>query len=417
MQLLTPTVFCVVNLFQLVSPAAGQGLPMAAPRQVGLSDEGLQRIDPVAQKLIDEKQLAGAVTIVARRGKVVQFEAYGMMDLEAKKPMQKDTIFRIYSMTKATVSVAVMMLCEEGKLELDAPVSKYVPELKGLKVAEDPDAEEVTLVEAKREMTVRDLLRHTSGLPNNVTVDRIYRKAGLAPLSQCNLKEMVERLDNVPLLYQPGTKWYYSFGTEVLARLIEVASGRPFDEFLAERIFRPLGMEDTGFYVPAEKVYRFAVMYGDGLKAVDAPQPGTSGPFSFQKSPKFLSGGGGLVSTAADYMRFCLMLLGKGELDGKRLLKAETVEMMTRNQLPERLIPITRGSAGRGFGLGFAVRVHKIDSEPSSVGEYEWYGGAGTEFWISPRDELVVITLTQQLPMRQFGQALKPIVYGAIAEE
>jgi len=407
MRLLTRTVFFVAALLRIVLPAAGQDLPMATPQQVGFSAERLERIGPAVQEFIDTKQLAGAVTIVARRGKVVQFEAYGMMDLAAKKPMQKDTLFRIYSMTKAPASVAAMMLCEEGKLQLDAPVSKYLPAVKEMKVGGKKQA---------REITVRDLLRHTAGFPNNVTVDRTYRKAGLPPLSQSSLKEMMEKLGHVQLIYQPGTKWYYSCGTEVLARLIEVASGRPFDEFLARRIFRPLGMKDTGFYVPAEKRDRFAVMYGNGLKVVDAPQPGTSGPFTFEKPPKFLSAGGGLVSTAADYMRFCLMLSGMGALDGRRLLKAETVAEMTRNQLPEHLT-VTRGTKGRGFGLGFAVRVHRIDSAPSSVGEYEWYGGGGTEFWISPRDELVVITLTQQLPMRQLGRTLKPIVYGAIVEE
>ena len=408
MHLLALTVFCVVTLLWTASPAAGQGLPTAAPRQVGLSADRLARIGPAVQKFIDDKQLAGAVTIVARRGKVAQFEAYGMRDLKARKPMRKDTIFRIYSMTKPIVSVAVMMLCEEGKLELDTPASKYMSELKGMKLAGGEKA---------KEMTVRDLLRHTAGLPNNVTVDRIYRKAGLPPLSQCNLKEMMEKLGHVRLIYQPGAKWYYSFGTEVLARLIEVASGRPFDEYLAERIFRPLGMKDTGFHVPAAKMDRFSLVYGRGLKVVSAPQPGTSGPFGFAKPPKFLSAGGGLVSTAADYMRFCLMLSGKGTLAGKRLLKAKTVEMMTRNQLPKGVGEISVRPKGRGFGLGFAVRIRRIDSEPSSVGECEWFGGAGTEFWISPRDELVVIVLTQQMPMCQLGRALKPIVYAAIAED
>jgi len=384
---------------------------MAAPLQVGLSPEGLERIDATVQKFIDDKKLAGAVTIVARRGQVAQFEAYGLMDIEAKKPMRKDTIFRIYSMTKPVASVAAMMLHEEGKLELDAPVWKYLPEAKGLNTAGDADA-------ANREMTVRDLLRHTSGLPNNATVDRLFRSRGFASLGEYNLEEIVAKIGNVTLLYPPGTDWYYSFASDVVGRLVEVVSGRPLDEFLAERIFRPLQMEDTGFFVPAHKRDRLAAVYGNGLRIVDAPEPGTVGGSSrFEKRPKFLCGGGGLVSTAADYMRFCLMLSGKGTLDGKRLLKAKTVAMMTRNQLPESLLPISRRPAGRGFGLGFAVRVRRIDSEPSSIGEYEWLGGAGTEFWISPRDELVVITLTQNLPMRQLGRALKPIVYGAIAEE
>lgn len=380
---------------------------MAAPQQVGLSAAAIGRIDPFVQKHLDEKRLAGAVTIVARRGKVAQFKAYGMMDIAAKKPMQKDTIFRIYSMTKAVASVAAMLLAEQGKLDIDAPVSKYVPAAKEMKVGGKLQTEE---------MTVRDLLRHTAGFPNNVSVDRTFRAAGLPPLSQLTLEEMMRPLGVVPLKYQPGTNWYYSFGTEVLARVIEVASGQSLDTCLAERIFKPLGMRDTGFYVPAEKRGRLTAVYGRGLRVVDAPQPGTSGPFTFERPPKFLSAGGGLVSTAADYMRFCLMLSGKGEVQGKRLLKVETVEEMTRNQLPPGVGEIGRRPAGRGFGLGFAVRIRKIDAVPSSIAEYEWLGGAGTEYWISPRDELVVITLTQQMPMIELGQAIKPIVYGAIVK-
>jgi CubicO group peptidase (beta-lactamase class C family) len=408
MRLLTRTVLGVAGLLWIVSPAAAQDLPTAAPKQVGLSPEKIAKIGETVQKSIDKKQLAGAVTIVARRGKVVWFDARGMMDIKAKKPMRKDTIFRIYSMTKAVASVAAMVLVEEGKLELDAPVSKYVPAAKEMKVGGKKQA---------REMTVRDLLRHTAGFPNNVTVDHIYRKAGLPPLSQSTLEEMMGRLKVVPLRYQPGKGWHYSFGTEVLARVVEVASGQPLDVCLTKKVIEPLGMKDTAFFVPKAKRGRFAVMYGRNLKPADAPQPGTAGPFKFEKAPKFLSAGGGLVSTATDYMRFCLMLSNKGVLDGKRLLKTETIEEMTRNQLPKGVGEISYRPKGRGFGLGFAIRIRKTGSPASSLGEYEWLGGGGTEFWISPRDELVAITLTQQIPMIHLGRILKPIVYGAIAEE
>ena len=395
----------ITALLLTVLQAAGQDLPLAAPQEVGLSAEGLAKIDAEVQKFLDKKQLAGAITIVARHGKVAHFKAHGLMDIAAKKPMRKDTIFRIYSMTKAIISVAAMILEEEGKLKLDAPVSKYLPGTRGMKFRG---------AVAKPEMTVRDLLRHTSGLPNNSTVDRTMRQAGLPPLADSSLKEMTERLTTVPLIYPPGKGWHYSFAADLLARLVEAVSGQRLDGFLAERIFKPLRMKDTGFHVPEEKLDRFAVVYGNGLRVTSAPQPGTSGPFSFREMPKFLSGGGGLVSTATDYMRFCLMLSGKGEFDGVRLLKAETVAEMTRDQLPPGVGEISRRPRGRGFGLGFAVRIRKIDSEPSSIGEYEWLGGAGTEFWLSPREDLVVITLSQQLPMRQLGQAIKPIVYGAV---
>ena len=390
----------------LVSPlvsAVGQELLTAEPHEVGMSPEKLSDIDTVMKSFIDKKQLAGAVTIVARRGKVIQFKAYGMQDIAANRPMQQKTIFRFYSMTKAVVSVAAMILVEDGKLELDAPAEKYIASLGKMKFdGQIP----------QRGMTVRDLLRHTSGLPNNVTTDRALRKAGHPPLADSTLAEMMNHLEAVKLRYEPGKGWHYSFATDVVGRLVEIGAGKALDRALAEMVFEPLNMTDTGFHVPKEKWNRLAVAYDNDLKPVTAQQPGTSGPFTFEKSPKFLSGGGGLVSTAADYMRFCLMLTGKGEFNGQRLLKAETVEMMTRNQLPQGVGEISRQPAGRGFGLGFAVRIRKVNSSP--IGEYEWLGGLGTEFFISPSDELAVITLSNQSPMRQIKRAIRPVVYAAI---
>ena len=407
----------------------------ATPHEVGLSGKRLARISTTSQKLIDEAQLAGAVTVVARRGKVAHFEASGMMDIEADKPMQKDTIFRIYSMTKPIAAVAVMMLCEEEKLDLDAPTSVYLPELGELKVAADAESESLTLVEADREMTVRDLMRHTAGLPGAIrymagqtAVDKCYREAGLHRLHECDLQEIVERLGRIPLLYQPGTKWHYSIAADVLGRLIEVVSGQPFDVFLAERIFQPLGMHDTGFYVPEEKIDRFAKLYGPkpegGLQTVDAPAGGTGhvSENSFIQRPKFLSAGGGLVSTAADFARFCLMLSGGGTFEGKALMKSESVGLMTRNHLPEYLIPLDKKPderyAGLGFGLGVSVRVRQTDwIHTSQVGEYGWIGGTSTEFWISPRDELVAITLAQHIPFSELSEKVKPLIYTAILKE
>ena len=404
----------------------------ATPHEVGLSTKRLACISRTSQEFIDKERLAGAVTIVARRGKVAYFEAFGTMDIESDQPMQKDTIFRIYSMTKPIAAAAVMMLCEEGKLRLDAPTSTYLPELGGLKVAVDAEKESFRLVDADRDMTVRDLMCHTAGLPGaarymagQTALDKCYREAGLHRLHECDLQEMVARLGEIPLLYQPGTKWHYSIAADVLGRLIEVVSGQPFDAFLNEQIFQPLGMDDTGFYVPQEKIDRFASMSGPkpegGLQTIDAPEGGTGhvSKNSFIEKPKFLSAGGGLVSTAADFARFCLMLSGGGTLDGKRLLRSESVELMTRNHLPTHLIPLDKKPDerynGLGFGLGVSVRVQQTSWIPASqVSEYGWIGGTSTEFWVSPRDELVAIVLAQHIPFSELSEKIKPLVYAAI---
>ncbi len=422
MQLNRKIALCIAATFCLPAILIAYELPTAAPEQVGLSAEKLQQAQAAMQKLVDEKQIAGGVFAVARRGKVVQFETCGMMDIETEMPMKRDTIFRIYSMSKPITSVAAMMLYEQGKIKLDEPVSNYLPEFKGLKVAADPDAEEITEVPARREMTVRDLMRHTSGLTygffSDTAVDMLYRKNLKLSGRGDTLEGLVKSLSSIPLLYQPGTKWHYSFSTDVLGRVIEVASGQSLDKFFAERIFEPLGMADTAFYVPAEKIDRFATNYGPnpqgGLQPIDVPKTSR-----YTEMTTFFSGGGGLVSTTGDYMRFCLMLLNKGQLDGRRLLRAETVEMMTKDQLPGQAFPIgTGGRAGVGFGLGFSVRVERSDAAPASrIGEYGWGGMASTHFWISPREELAVVVMTQYTPYSNRAErTLKPIIYEAIED-
>ena len=423
MQLIRKVVLCFVATLCLSVMLVGYELPTAAPEEVGLSAEKLQGVPEAMQKLVDEKRIVGGITVVARRGRVVQFETCGMMDIKAKKAMKPDTIFRIYSMSKPITSVAAMMLYEEGKLKLDEPVSKYIPEFKGLKVVADPDAEEITQVPVKREISVRDLLRHTSGLTygifGNTAVDKLYRKSIELSGDGSTLKDMVKKLAGIPLLYQPGTKWHYSVSTDVLGRVVEVVSGQSLDIFFAEHIFEPLGMKDTAFYVPKEKIARLATNYGPnfqgGLMPIDKPET-----TRYAKMPTFLSGGGGLVSTASDYMRFCLMLLNKGRFADKRLLKAQTVELMTRNQLSEEAMAVGMGGGrtGVGFGLGFSVRVEASNNAPASrVGEYGWGGIASTHFWISPKDEIAVVVLTQYIPYSNRAErAVKPIVYEAISD-
>jgi len=377
-------------------------LSVASPKDVGMSAEKLAGIEPIMQGLINDKKIPGATVVIARKGKIAFFETYGMMDIEAKKPMAKNTILRFYSMSKPITSVAAMILYDEGKIKLDAPVSKYVPQFKGQKVYAESGN-----VDPRRPMTVRDLLRHTSGLTygffGDTAVDKMYKEKVVFDW-QGNLEDMADKLGEIPLLYQPGTKWHYGVSTDMLGYVVEKASGQPLDKFLRQRIFEPLGMKDTAFYVPAEKVDRFAVCYGKDLSVYDDPAKSR-----YIKKATLCTGGGGLLSTAPDYMRFCQMLLNKGQLDGKRLLRTETVEMMTKNQLPEG---VSRGN-NRGFGLGFSVRT-KDTKFPK--GEYGWGGLASTHFWISPRDELIVIALSQIIPSSsgKIEETIKPIIYDSI---
>jgi len=377
-----------------------------SPEDVGMSTEKLARVKPVVQALVDNEKIAGASIIVARKGKIVLFETFGMMDQKAKKPTQPDTIFRIYSMTKPITSVAAMMLYEQGKLKLDVPISKYIPEFKGLKVYSESGKHD----DQVNQMSIRDLLRHTSGFTygyfGNTAVDKMYMVRSVLK-RESSLQDMINKLSEIPLLNQPRTKWHYGVSTDVIGYLVQKISGQSLDEFFKKRIFEPLDMKDTAFYVPNEKVNRFAACYGPrqngGLKVVDDPAKS-----QYLTQPLLFSGGGGLVSTARDYLRFCQMLLNKGQLDGKRLLSSETVEMMTINQLPDS---VKRGENG-GFGLGFSVR---LSDGKYPKGEYGWGGAASTHFWISPRDELIVIALSQYMPFSsQLEDAVKSAIYDSI---
>jgi CubicO group peptidase (beta-lactamase class C family) len=396
---------CSLILALSCAVRAGE-IPQAAPQSAGISPTRLAGAEKAVKDLVDKQEFAGAITLVARGGKVVEWQAVGMRNLAKNKPMQKDTIVRIYSMTKPIATVAAMMLNEEGKFQLDDPVSKYLPELKGLRVYVGPGDKTEP---AQREITIRDLMRHTSGftygLFGDSAVDHMYLKKNLLDRN-ISLQEFVSRLSTLPLKYQPGTKFNYSVSIDVLGRLVEVVSGQTLDAFFSERIFKPLDMVDTGFYVPADKVDRFAVNYGPdgngGLRVVDDPE---NSPYL--KSPKFLSGGGGLVSTARDYARFGQMMLNGGELEGTRLLKAETVAAMTRNQLPADALPMAMPSPtavpdkSLGFGLGFGVRTTASASDPSAIaGEYFWGGYASTGFIICPTDQTVIIALAQFLPLK-----------------
>ena len=432
----------VVILLLSVGLTHSESLKPAKPSAIGLSGDRLSRITSAMESDVAAGRIAGAVGLVARKGQLAYFEARGKADRERGVAMQPDTIFRIYSMSKPITSVALMMLYEEGLFRLSDPVTKYLPELDNLMVLVDDQADkrggrtgvdvllsdggppdispdEYRLVKVDRDITVQDLLRHTSGFTygfsENALVDRMYRKAKVLDFDK-NLAEMTAALSKLPLKYHPGTRFEYSVSVDVQGRLVEVLSGMPFDEFLRKRIFEPLKMADTGFYVPESKLHRFAQIYRptEGNKGIE-PRGGEL-VTRYTAKPALLSGGGGLVSTASDYLCFCQMLLNEGELNGVRLLSRKTVELMTIDHLAAT--GVERGG-GYGFGLGFAVAADLARSGLNgSLGEYNWGGAAGTRFWIDPREKMIGIYMVQILPHAGllYGDTFKLLAYQSIAD-
>jgi len=390
----------------LTSSHSGE-LPTAKPEEVGVSSQGLDRLDAYIERIVDDKQFSGVVVMMARHGKVVHRKSFGLMELETKKPMCAEAIFRIASMTKPITSVAVMMLCDEGRLALDDPVSKYIPEFKNPRVL--VSRQPLKTVPAKREITIRDLLRHTSGLTYawNPELGPLYRQAGiiygLTP-EKVTLEENVKRLAKMPLLFSPGEKWEYGLSTDVLGRVVEVVSGISLDEFFQTRIFAPLSMNDTHFRLPEEKNSRLPAVYmrddnGQMRRLFDGkmylePLP-YSVDFAYNGKSTYLSGGAGLCSTASDYMRFCQMLLNGGQLNGKRLLREETVRAMRSNQIGD-LSGLDLGP-GEKFGLGFQVVENVEQKDQQLVGSYSWGGFFGTLFWIVPKEDWILVVMLQQV--------------------
>jgi CubicO group peptidase (beta-lactamase class C family) len=421
-------ILLTVPSFLLTPPSFGasggaRDLAMASPTDVGMSAEGIAKLNGAMQEMVDSGELAGIVLMVARRGKIVDFETFGMQELEAKKPMQKDTIFRIYSMTKPIAGVALMTLFDEGKFALDDAVEKYIPELAGLKVAagDGPDGNPL-VEEPHHRMTIRELMSHTGGLTYGLfsrsQVDLLYVERGvLDPAS--NLHEMVKKLGQIPLWRQPGSAWQYSVSADVQGYLVEVLSGKTFDQFLDERVFGPLGMKDTGFFVEPAKAERLSALYvPDAQGKLIAQAPG-----NVTEKPGLLSGGGGLFSTAMDYMRFAQMLLNGGELGGVRILKPETVALMHTNHLPagiDRINPMI-GNPGNVFGLDFAI-VEEPDGKADHAlakGEYWWYGIAGTWFGINPVQDLITVGMIQSRgggAARKVRALSKQLVYEALLD-
>jgi CubicO group peptidase (beta-lactamase class C family) len=401
-----------------------------------MSAERLDRIDPIMQSYVDQRGFAGLSVVLARRGQTVFAAQYGQRDKEAGKPVTDDTIFRLYSMTKPIVSTALMMLFEEGRVRLIDPLATYLPAFADTKVL----ADDGSLVDLVRPIVVRDVLTHTSGLtydfmPASAVAEQ-YRDARLINDGTRSLENMISELAQLPLAFQPGTRWHYSLGIDVAARLVEVVSGQPLGEFLQQRMFDPLGMTDTGFAVPTEKLDDLAAMYGlpdiagkgqtmetlveAALNGVNV-RSDVSDSYPTDRPDVFARGGHGLFSTARDYLRFAQMLLNGGELDGNRLLGRKTLDLMHSNHLPPALLPYEIAgipNPGWGFGIGSRVMMDPAATGgPGSVGEYGWAGAAKTYYWVDPVEELVGILMTQYMVgMDLPEQDLRTLAYQAIVE-
>ncbi len=397
----------------------------------GFSAEKLKNIESYLQeKYIDTNRYVGTLTGIYRNGQIGFISTLGLMDRESRKPVERDTIFRIYSMTKPITSVALMSLYEKGLFQLDDPVSEYIPSFKDLKVYAEGIPGNYKTNYPDREMTIRDLLSHQSGLTygfmERTNVDAAYRELGIEKESQENLEKFVNVLSTIPLEFSPGMAWNYSVSTDVCGYLIEVISGKSLDSFFEEEIFQPLGMPDTGFYVPPIKTQRLSSNYeyreGKEPILVDDANSG-----SYINSPTLLSGGGGLVSTLDDYMAFCKMILGKGALEGHRILSRKTLDLMSSNHLTNgkdlRSCAYGRWSetsyTGIGFGLGFSVLLDPAASQISgSKGELAWGGAASTAFWIDPLEDMAVVFLTQLIPSSTYNvrRELRSLVYSALSD-
>lgn len=394
-------------LFLLISVAWAESLEVVAPEEVGLASERLARIDAVIEDHIAKREIAGAVALVARRGSIAHLKAYGMRDVEAKRPMRTDTLFRIASMTKPVTSVAVMLLYEEGKFLLSDPVSRYLPEFADMKVLPREDAAGAAPQPARGPITIRHLLTHTAGLTYhwNKRLGMALKEAGVPHglmEEEGTLREKMKILATLPLVNHPGERYEYGLSTDVLGALVEAVSGMTLEEFFRKRIFEPLGMEDTRFFLPEDQVSRLAVVYqrepnGPIRRAPEGPISGEAGlvysvSYPYRGPKRYFSGGAGLVSTVVDYARFAQMLLNGGELDGVRLLSPKTVELMTTNHLGAV-------EAAPGFGLGFGIIRDERDlRELASIGRYGWGGFFYTDFFIDPQEELIGVFMAQLHP-------------------
>lgn len=419
--------FCRICLLLILfaAPVAGSGqtLPVESPEKSGFSVERLNRIDVAMNDWVQKGRVPGVVAMVVRHGKVVYFKSFGMKDIEAKKEMTNDAIFRIASMSKAITSVAVMTLYEEGAFLLTDPVSKFIPEFKNQKVVvKSPISDSIFLIPVKSEMTIRHLLNHTSGITyGDGLQEPYYRKAGmtvgLTP-TEGTIGEMIKKLGSLPLISQPGEEFHYGMSVDVLGYLVEVISKMPFDEFLRKRIFEPLNMQDTYFTIPQGKYSRMAALYTTGSDGKLLP---ATGYVQYPKMQTYFSGGAGLVSTASDYSRFAQMMLNMGELDGHRILSRKTIELMTSNSIGDIIVSdgFRRNGLGDKFGYGVGIRTERgVFDELESPGIYGWDGAFYTRFWVDPKEDMVGIFLSQvnNYWSEKVIDKFRVLVYQAIAD-
>jgi CubicO group peptidase (beta-lactamase class C family) len=411
-------------------PGAQAARPrVEAPESVGVSSERLARLHQAMKGFVDRKEVSGIVTLVARDGKTVDLYAVGAQDVEKNAPMKADSIFRIASMTKPVTSVAIMMLFEEGKLFLTDPVSKFIPAFKGSTVMEGTGSEAKT-VPARRAITIRDLLAHKSGITYGFlaagAVGASYRKNGVTDgltTTTMTLEENINKLAAEPLVAQPGSAFNYSLSTDVLSRVVEVASGQPYNVFVRDRILKPLKMNDTDFVVPESKWSRFVTVYSPdgkgGIRPMTDPESFGNTHMSpwalYREGRTYFSGGAGLASTASDYARFANMLLNGGSLDGARLLSPKTIELMTRSHTSELTPPLQLLGPGVNFGLGFRVVTDLAQTQTlGSDGLYGWSGIYGTNFWVDPKEKLVAVLMVQKYPGSAVAGAFQPMVYQSL---
>jgi CubicO group peptidase (beta-lactamase class C family) len=414
-------ILCLCSLMACQSTVADTQLIPNPAETVGFSSERLDRIAPVMQGYIDQGKLAGTLTLVARNGKIAYLNAQGMQDKEAGKPMSEDTIFRIYSMSKPVTAVAAMTLWEQGKFHMLDPITKYLPELANMKVYVSGSGADMVVEDVKTPIRIIDLFMHTSGFSYGFSaseVDKLYQKM-LSKPEKLNRENILAKFAELPLTHQPGTAWNYGVSTDIIGFLIEKISGQKLGEYMQENIFSPLGMKDTGFHVPADKLHRLTQIYTADRKTGKTIVMEKEPVGDFMSDPNIHNAGGGLVSTMQDYFTFAQMMLNGGEINGVRILGRKTVKYMSSNHLPDNLLPYADNAQGEGYGLAMSVTVNpEMSGFMSSKGNFGWGGAASTYFRVDPQEKIIMISMAQFVPIgfHRYHDDFRNLVYQALVD-